>query len=479
MPLNAKQKEVRTARNRRRKARKAADRLVFRADREQQTIRQLADIQHPQSNTLFHTNLYETLQAPQSAEPYSEHILGYSKEALTGHSPGSSSPSAEGNHHVGVHETAKTNIGANAEYGLLEDAVCGANEPVVHKGKQENASVCPVNGVNTNQSINIDNMHGIPETVKDFTLCNLSSMALPTTVGSIIKTTLLPAAQSSLHRLIDYNSSSEIFEIPTIEVMEKTYSEMKAGWQTMLEPAGSGLSAGQSHPYLEEIRTTPVFSASVLRESLQMIHVDFEAELILPQFGLLGSGASSASNGNSQSPGEQLMTFSNSSTLLDDIPVQAQATSSKPGSFNLADENIFFVNNNAPWSAFICGSQGSGKSYTLSCMLESALQASEAGPLPAPLTGIVFHYAGGSSTQPCEAAYLASKIPVRVLVSKSNLTHMEHLYSNLPGIDEKIEVRPVVFGDQHLDIEKMKGLMAIQDSAGTTPLYLEVRVSSQ
>jgi len=37
------------------------------------------------------------------------------------------------------------------------------------------------------------------------------------------------------------------------------------------------------------------------------------------------------------------------------------------------EEKAIFLNTNAPWSAFICGSQGSGKSYTLSCMLENLL----------------------------------------------------------------------------------------------------------
>jgi hypothetical protein len=31
------------------------------------------------------------------------------------------------------------------------------------------------------------------------------------------------------------------------------------------------------------------------------------------------------------------------------------------------------LNTDAPWSAFLCGSQGSGKSHTLSCMLENCL----------------------------------------------------------------------------------------------------------
>lgn len=46
-----------------------------------------------------------------------------------------------------------------------------------------------------------------------------------------------------------------------------------------------------------------------------------------------------------------------------------------------------YVNIAAPWSAFICGSQGSGKIHTLSVFLETALiSASLAGKLTLPLS---------------------------------------------------------------------------------------------
>ena len=82
------------------------------------------------------------------------------------------------------------------------------------------------------------------------------------------------------------------------------------------------------------------------------------------------------------------------------------------------DERLFF-NVTAPSSIFICGSQGSGKSHTLSCLLENCLTQSDAAVLPKPLSTLVFHYDtfisddGGS---PCEAAYLSSLSGVRVRV---------------------------------------------------------------
>lgn len=89
------------------------------------------------------------------------------------------------------------------------------------------------------------------------------------------------------------------------------------------------------------------------------------------------------------------------------------------------DPRLFF-NVSSPSSTFICGSQGSGKSHTLSCILEGCLIPSKAGKLLNPLTAVVFHYDtficdnGGS---PCEAAFLAShsQTKVRVLCAPTNI----------------------------------------------------------
>lgn len=79
-----------------------------------------------------------------------------------------------------------------------------------------------------------------------------------------------------------------------------------------------------------------------------------------------------------------------------------------------------------PSSVFICGSQGSGKSNTLACLLENCLIPSRLGQLPHPLTGIVFHYdsfVSNSGGLPCEAAFLASheNVSVRVLCAPTNI----------------------------------------------------------
>lgn len=85
-----------------------------------------------------------------------------------------------------------------------------------------------------------------------------------------------------------------------------------------------------------------------------------------------------------------------------------------------------FYNIAAPFSAFICGSQGSGKSHTLSCFLENSLANSQVSKVKTPLSALLFHYdefIGDMKGNPCEAAYLGSnpKIKVRVLCSPTNI----------------------------------------------------------
>ncbi len=105
----------------------------------------------------------------------------------------------------------------------------------------------------------------------------------------------------------------------------------------------------------------------------------------------------------------------------------------------VADPRLFY-NVATPSSVFICGSQGSGKSHSLSCLLENCLLPSEANVLPRPLTGIVFHYDTFNSG-PSEAAYLSSnpQVKVRVLCAPTNRAKMEvkdtkHDTTRRPGL---------------------------------------------
>lgn len=96
---------------------------------------------------------------------------------------------------------------------------------------------------------------------------------------------------------------------------------------------------------------------------------------------------------------------------------------------NSTDNRLFF-NTTAPNSVFICGSQGSGKSHTLSCLLENCLLMSRASVLSKPLTAIVFHhdtFASEKGGAPCEAAYLASNaaLKVKVLCAPTNIRNIK------------------------------------------------------
>jgi hypothetical protein len=141
-----------------------------------------------------------------------------------------------------------------------------------------------------------------------------------------------------------------------------------------------------------------------------------------------------------------------------------------------------YANIAAPWSAFVCGSQGSGKSHTLSVLLENALiSPSPAGKLTSPLTGLALHYdkfTAFSSTQLCEAACLCSSgIPVRVLVSPTNYANMKEAYSNVPGLGDVakkyLTVEPMYLPQESLNLSMMKTLMGI-DNMKEQPLYVEV-----
>ncbi|KAI5920282.1 hypothetical protein F4810DRAFT_683364 [Camillea tinctor] len=129
-------------------------------------------------------------------------------------------------------------------------------------------------------------------------------------------------------------------------------------------------------------------------------------------------------------------------------------------------------NVSTPTSFFICGSQGSGKSHTLSCILENCLIPSESlGRLPNPLSGIVFHYDAYSSaaaSSPCEAAYLSSdpRVNVRVLCSPSNTRNIKDTYSHL----ENVTVEELRFDESDLNTKRMLDLMSFDSS--NAPLYM-------
>ncbi|TGO33330.1 hypothetical protein BHYA_0252g00110 [Botrytis hyacinthi] len=131
-----------------------------------------------------------------------------------------------------------------------------------------------------------------------------------------------------------------------------------------------------------------------------------------------------------------------------------------------------FYNIAAPFSTFICGSQGSGKSHTLSCLLENCLANSSASKVKKPLSALLFHYdafIGDVKGTPCEAAYLASNpdIKVRVLCPPTNFRTIQRTYSGIKGI----KIQELCIDETDLTTQRMLSLMAVKTSE-EMPLYL-------
>ncbi|KAI0347429.1 hypothetical protein BDW22DRAFT_528650 [Trametopsis cervina] len=142
-----------------------------------------------------------------------------------------------------------------------------------------------------------------------------------------------------------------------------------------------------------------------------------------------------------------------------------------------------YINTNAPFSALVCGVQGSGKSHTVSTILENMLISGHAaiGKLDKPLSGLILHFGdGGADSQPSEAAYIGSPISshvfaprIVVYVSPSSLSTMSKMYKR---INPKITVEPLLFSQDELDAKAFLSLMAI-GSSESAPLYMQTILS--
>lgn len=129
----------------------------------------------------------------------------------------------------------------------------------------------------------------------------------------------------------------------------------------------------------------------------------------------------------------------------------------------------------------ICGVQGSGKSHTVSVLLENMLipKHPQIGSLYKPLSGLVLHYGeGGPSSLPSEAAWLG--VPddpnveapqIRVFVSKSSLSTMKAVYQTLDS--DRVVVEPLLFSESELDAQAFLTMMSVQ-SKESAPLYVQL-----
>ncbi|POW09004.1 hypothetical protein PSTT_07093 [Puccinia striiformis] len=139
------------------------------------------------------------------------------------------------------------------------------------------------------------------------------------------------------------------------------------------------------------------------------------------------------------------------------------------------------LNVNSPFSALICGVQGSGKSHSALVMLEGCLSVERRiCTLPKPLAGLCSHCDRGSVNYSCQSTYLrlpatraqlgaklTSSVPVTVLVSPTCLRTMRKIYEPLTGV----KVMPFYLSTLNLLLSRMLTLMGFDDSV-IMPLYL-------
>ncbi|KAH0840083.1 hypothetical protein J3R83DRAFT_1051 [Lanmaoa asiatica] len=138
-----------------------------------------------------------------------------------------------------------------------------------------------------------------------------------------------------------------------------------------------------------------------------------------------------------------------------------------------------YINTNAPFSAVVCGVQGSGKSHTVSILLESMFipNLRPLGFLQKPLSGLVLHFGeGGTNARPSEAAWIAlsnlptvQTPPVKVYVSRSSLKTMTAVYAPL---GERVTVEPLLLKKDELDAQAFLSMMAV-GSSESAPLYIQ------
>ena len=222
-----------------------------------------------------------------------------------------------------------------------------------------------------------------------------------------------------------------------------------AGWGRQVLETTTGNTDGRDH----ELQNSPLFSSQ--SKNAAQGPPDGHPQYAVPQYGLLGW----------ERPPK-------------DGEVNDSGTSSDDPNYAHIDQTDTYRpmpmlhNTDTPWSAFICGSQGSGKSYTLACMLENCLlDEPRLGKLPNPLAGLVFHYETGDGST-CEAASLCTRgVPVRVLVSPSRFYTMQAMYHQKYGSD-KVVVEKLELQSKHLNAGRIKNLMVFNNKESSTPLYM-------
>jgi hypothetical protein len=146
---------------------------------------------------------------------------------------------------------------------------------------------------------------------------------------------------------------------------------------------------------------------------------------------------------------------------------------------DMPERQPVLFNTNTPTSVFLCGSQGSGKSHKMACMIESCLRKHDGlGKLLEPLAGVVFHYDNAGAMAPAEIAQICKYVPVNVLVSRSHFHALNKAYTSVEGANsDNMTVKPMLFRDEQMTVKRILQLMAFSSTSDTgLPLYMSVLV---
>lgn len=226
----------------------------------------------------------------------------------------------------------------------------------------------------------------------------------------------------------------------------------------------------------ESIRTTPLFSLAVKHAVDGSLH-----RASLPDKASAASADTDSTTGAEESTHETLKTMEDTiANFCQDVdlllPQYGLLGFSIGENDNIDPMEPILMNVHAPNSIFICGSQGSGKSYTLACLLENCLLSDmRFGQLQDPVAGLVFHYDSDSSGAVAETVHLSSRgIKVNVLVSSSNFEVTQERYRAATKGATNVTVEKFLLPPSELSVERMHRLMAFSEKSDSVPLYMEV-----
>ncbi|KXT18896.1 hypothetical protein AC579_3546 [Pseudocercospora musae] len=263
-----------------------------------------------------------------------------------------------------------------------------------------------------------------------------------------------------------------------------SYEKDKIHYLKYLKAAATGRSGRN-----EEVRTTPLFSLAVKHRVDQGIPEESdgdegEGENTSDTSDTSADEDDETSSDNTNSPDSEQSSQSPPAPTCESKKTDQPILLPQYGllGFNICKDDTIgeqepiMLNTDAPNSTFICGSQGSGKSYTLSCMLENLLlQGVETGRVQTPVSGVVFHYDLDCASSIAEVAHLCSQgIEINVLVSQSNERALRQAYGKIGGRHGNLKVQPLLLRSADLSIERMNKLMALAEKEGPAPLYMEV-----